>query len=157
MLVTIAQYSLPLDAYLARCKLQAAGIPCFLGNEHLVNMYWLYSDAVGGVTLMVPAEHVDAAKVLLEQDRGDGDNAETVEFNSDRSEAATDDALAEQSLAESIDDQTICPHCAGALGPMQLHAVGFGLSFLLIGMPLMPKRYLQTCTQCKAIVSADRY
>lgn len=68
MLVTIARFSLPLEAHIAKSKLEANAIPAYVANEHTINMNWLYSDAMGGVQLQV--EHEDAAQalVILEED-----------------------------------------------------------------------------------------
>jgi hypothetical protein len=50
---------------LARSALDSAGIESFLVDENLVQMYWFYSDAIGGVKLYVRPEDVaDANKVL---------------------------------------------------------------------------------------------
>ncbi len=67
-LVTIARYSWPYEADLAKAHLQAAGIMAFVTDEFLVNLNWLYSNAVGGVRLQVPEEDADAARELLKQD-----------------------------------------------------------------------------------------
>jgi hypothetical protein len=144
-MITIAQFSVPLDAYLARCKLQAAGIPCFLGNEHLVNMYWLYSDAVGGVTLMVPDEFAAEARAVLKEE-------------SDHSDEQPPSPQFNESVVETADDaqsEELCPSCQSPLGPLQERAAGFGLSFLLIGMPLMPRRFVRVCPKCQRRISAD--
>ncbi|WP_298438349.1 hypothetical protein [Geobacter sp.] len=52
-LVTIAQYRDLPEAGLAKSKLEAAGIVCFLDNEYTVGANWLYSNALGGVKLNV--------------------------------------------------------------------------------------------------------
>ena len=52
--VTVRAFTSVSDAQLACTVLQAAGLDARLGDEHLVSMQWLYSNAVGGVKLQVP-------------------------------------------------------------------------------------------------------
>jgi len=52
-------------ANLARTRLEAAGIPCFLSNEHLVSLLPLYSPITGGVRLHVRARDAEAALEIL--------------------------------------------------------------------------------------------
>ena len=67
MLITVARYSLPYEAHLARARLEAEDIPAFVMEEHTINMQWLYSNALGGVRLQVPQGfEADAAAVLAE-------------------------------------------------------------------------------------------
>ncbi|MDP6438554.1 MAG: hypothetical protein QGH74_02870 [Candidatus Brocadiia bacterium] len=47
-LVTIAAFSLPHEAHLARLRLEAEGIPCFVVDENIVAINWLYSNAARG-------------------------------------------------------------------------------------------------------------
>lgn len=44
-LVTVASFSHPLQAWIARNRLAANGIPAFVQDEHVVTMYWLYAFA----------------------------------------------------------------------------------------------------------------
>ena len=45
----IAQYSKPEDAYLAVSALEGNGINAEVRDDNIVSLYWLYSNAVGGV------------------------------------------------------------------------------------------------------------
>jgi len=54
------------EAEVARGMLESAGIQVHLGNRHLVSMFWHYSQATGGVRLMVTAEDADRARQLLD-------------------------------------------------------------------------------------------
>nr|WP_262903445.1 DUF2007 domain-containing protein [Hymenobacter psoromatis] len=49
-------------AHLARTRLEAAGIPCFLTNENLVSLNRMYSPVAGGVRLHVYQR--DAARAV---------------------------------------------------------------------------------------------
>ncbi|HEU4365380.1 MAG TPA: DUF2007 domain-containing protein [Candidatus Krumholzibacteria bacterium] len=63
--VTVASFSQPIEAHLARTKLESEGIPCVVGDENLVRVDWLLSNAVGGVKLKVPPYVADQARDVL--------------------------------------------------------------------------------------------
>jgi len=67
-LFTIARYSQSVDAYLAKTRLDAAGIECFILDENLISMNWLYSNALGGVKLQVELSDAEEAKKILEEE-----------------------------------------------------------------------------------------
>ncbi len=54
-----------IHADIVRGRLEAEGIPAILGNRHLVTAEWLYSQAMGGVQIMVPREQVDEAREII--------------------------------------------------------------------------------------------
>ena len=71
-LYVVARYMIPVDASLAQGCLEASGIPAMLADAHLMQTDQLLAPALGGVRLLVPAEHVQAAhEVLLALARGD--------------------------------------------------------------------------------------
>jgi putative signal transducing protein len=53
------------EAEVARGMLESQGIPAMLGNQHLVSMFWHYSQATGGIRLMVPPQDAERARALL--------------------------------------------------------------------------------------------
>lgn len=53
-LITVASFETAPDAWIFRNRLASNGINAFVADEHTVNMYWLYSNAVGGVKVQVP-------------------------------------------------------------------------------------------------------
>ena len=63
--IAIASFSQPVEAHLARTKLESEGIPCVVGNENLVRVDWLLSNAVGGVKVMVPCWEAEHARDVL--------------------------------------------------------------------------------------------
>jgi hypothetical protein len=66
-IIVLESYYEPLAAHLARTKLEAAGIPCFLTNENLVSLNRMYSPVAGGVRLHVyQRDAAQAAEVLRE-------------------------------------------------------------------------------------------
>ena len=125
MLVTIASYSFPFEAHIARSRLESEDIPAFVADEHTINMQWLYSNALGGVRLQVPEEFVETALAILDEDR-------------------------EQDLVEAVgDDSTPCPHCGSPhteyrqIGRRWAFLVFLGLEF-----PLFPVRDGIRCNHC---------
>jgi len=65
MLVVVGAFTSAHEAHLARSVLQAAGLDATIAGEHLVSMYWLYSNAIGGVKVLVPEAQVEAAREVL--------------------------------------------------------------------------------------------
>ncbi len=125
MLITIARFSFPYEAHIARGKLEVAGIPAWVADEHLVNTQWLYSNAVGGVRLQV--SHLDAQQALA--------------------------VLHENELDELIEaqgnDPTRCPDCGSedVLIKREGRAPAF-LMMITLGFPLWPVDELICCQQC---------
>ncbi len=68
--ITVATYSQPVEAHLARTKLESEGITCLVSDEHLVRVNWMLSNAVGGVKLRVPSwDEAHAREVLRSRPR----------------------------------------------------------------------------------------
>lgn len=66
-LVTIRQFRDLPEALLAKGSLESAGVQAFLGDDNIVRMDWLVSNAVGGIKLQVESDDVEAANRILEQ------------------------------------------------------------------------------------------
>lgn len=125
MLVTIARFSFPYEAHLARGRLESAGIPAFVADEHTINMQWLYSDAMGGVRLQVPTAYTEQAQAVLAED--------------------LETELVEQ---QGVDNQP-CPHCGSE--DTEFYALGRRwafLMFLALKFPLFPVRSGIRCKAC---------
>jgi hypothetical protein len=67
-LVTIARYRDLPEAWIAKGKLESAGVPCFIADDNMVRMNWLRSNAFGGVRLRVGDRFAFTAYELLNQD-----------------------------------------------------------------------------------------
>lgn len=65
---TFATFSKPEEAHLFAMRLEAAGIPAFVQDEHLIQMYWLYSNTIGGVRVQIPDQELQAALEFLAAD-----------------------------------------------------------------------------------------
>jgi hypothetical protein len=62
----VARYLVPIDASLMQGCLVASGIPAVLADAHLVQTDLLLAPALGGVRILVPAEHLLQARALLD-------------------------------------------------------------------------------------------
>lgn len=127
-MIVIARFSFPHEAHIAKANLESAGIKSFIADEHTVNMQWLYSDAIGGVRLMISEDDVEKATDIL---------------TSDFSESLAKHA---QSIGEK---QDVCPHC----GSSDISAYTQGkrpafLVFILLGFPLFFCKQGYKCHQC---------
>jgi len=66
-LITIANFTLPVEANLAKAKLKSEGIQSFILDEHTVGMDFAYSRALGGVKLQVRTADARRATEILAQ------------------------------------------------------------------------------------------
>ena len=58
---TIATFENPIDAHLLRVELENAGFTVYIADENLIGVQPLFSNAIGGVKVQVPAEQKDDA------------------------------------------------------------------------------------------------
>lgn len=65
MFTTIAHYTDPIEAHLARGRLLSEGIDAHLGDEHLAVANWEWRLAVGGVKLRVAQRDAERACAVL--------------------------------------------------------------------------------------------
>ena len=66
-MTTIARFSKPEEAHLLRTRLEAGGIAAYVQDEHMVQMDWLYSNAIRGVRVQVADDDLDGAYSILEE------------------------------------------------------------------------------------------
>jgi hypothetical protein len=67
-MVVVASFGRPVDAHLAKTRLEAAGIQAFILDENAIAVNPFYSPALGGVKLAVAEEDVDRAREVLGQE-----------------------------------------------------------------------------------------
>lgn len=123
--IVIKTFSFPYEAQIAKTQLEAFGIPVYIENEHTINMDWFYSNALGGVRLLVPENYVDEANSFLEKDFSDE---------------------LEQKFGES---KECCPEC-GSLD-IKVNIEGKKSAFIalmLFGLPLFSFKNGNRCTHC---------
>ena len=69
---TVAQFLNPIDAHVVCSCLQAAGVRAYVADANLVQTNFLWSIALGGARVRVPALRVDEAKdIIAAFNRGD--------------------------------------------------------------------------------------
>ncbi|MCK8112991.1 DUF2007 domain-containing protein [Vibrio sp. 2CM40D] len=126
-MIVVARFSFPHEAHIARASLDSVGIESYIADEHTVNTQWLYSNAIGGVRLMVAESDAEDAKQILSSD-----------FS--------------ESLGNEVDvdeEKDVCPKC----GSKDLFAFTKGKSpaflvFILLGFPLFFYKHGYKCKQC---------
>ena len=118
---TVATFSKPEEAHLFRTRLEAAGIPAYVQDENMIQMDWLYSNAIGGVRVQIAEDDVDAAH----------------EF------------LAAESGREAPPSEMLCPACGSERTTVDElpRRVAF-LTLLLLGIPLLFTRRRWRCHSC---------
>ena len=66
-LITIATFSQVINAQLAKKKVELEGIECFIVDEQIVSMDWLYPRIIGDVKLQVNEANVGRAIEILKK------------------------------------------------------------------------------------------
>lgn len=64
-LVTIAVFVAPYEAEMAKGDLEACGIPAFVVDQFTIGANPLYSNALGGIKLQVPASYAEEAHKII--------------------------------------------------------------------------------------------
>ena len=64
-IVVFRAYDTAVQANLAKTKLDAFGVPCFLTDEHLNNLYPIRNDIFPGVRLYIFEKDSELAKEIL--------------------------------------------------------------------------------------------
>jgi rubredoxin len=129
-LQTIATFTSPWEAQLARAALEAEGIEAMIADEHLIRLYWALSNAIGGVKLQVRPDDAERATSLL----------------------ASCKPLPELYLVSEEDaGQQRCPECRSARVDFERWSrLGFVSSWVLLGLPLPIPRNRWICRNCGA-------
>jgi hypothetical protein len=135
-LVTIATFSQPTEAHIFKGRLEAEGIPCFLGDEHIIAAQPFYSVAVGGVKLRVTESDEQEAREMLARIQGGS------------SEYILDDYIVLAPPMQEPTQANVCPNCGSDLiGEEQLSRAASFFSWLLSSLQLfISRRY--TCYDC---------
>ncbi|GAA3933791.1 DUF2007 domain-containing protein [Hymenobacter algoricola] len=131
-IVLLESFADPITAHLAKGRLEAEQIPCFLTNENLVSLNRLYGPASGGVRLHVRQQDAAAAAEILRY--------ETVPM------------MASGPEDEPGAEQVNCPKCGSpdvAFGPATTNTYSWPMLLLsmVLAYPLRGKRY--HCFHCR--------
>jgi hypothetical protein len=127
-LVTVATFSYPWEAELARARLASDGVEAMVTDEHLSRLYC--SNMVGGIKLRVRSDEADRAVVLLREAH----------------------PLPQIYLVTEEDaDLRRCPECRSEnLDFERWSRVGLVGSWLLLGIPLPLPRNRWVCRACRS-------
>lgn len=124
-MITVASFSFPIDAQMARAKLESEGIPAFILDEHTINMQWLYSNALGGVRVQVPGSCAENALKILQTD------------------------FSEALVREQGIDRAKCLSCGSERIEPQIKGKKMAfVVFLFFSFPLWPFKRLVKCLEC---------
>jgi hypothetical protein len=128
-LVPVNSYRDPIEAELAIVRLEQAGISATLVDKYLTSIQWLYSNAIGGVKVMVEDADLDAARKALNEVQPPGLRT-----------------LPE--AIESVGIEARCPSC----GSEEVHASRLQRNAaaisLLVNLPLIAWRKSWVCDAC---------
>jgi DNA-directed RNA polymerase subunit M/transcription elongation factor TFIIS len=132
-LITVATYTQPIQAHIAKGRLEAEGILCFLGDENIISVHPFYSNAVGGVKLKVREEEAAQASAILDQIQAEEPEPNTF--------AAEDHETSEKAI--------LCPNCGSEDAYVNWFSKKiFALSMVLFGFPLPFIRKSFHCPAC---------
>lgn len=136
-LITVATCNELTEAYILKGRLEAEGILCFLGDEHIVGAQPFYAVAVGGIKLKVPENDVDEAKAILASIQA----GSAAYILGDEIELAPP-------MQEHTQAQT-CPHCGSDnIAVEKYNKTVFSLSYLFLGFPLPFLNRKYKCYNC---------
>jgi len=128
-LVTLCSYRDPIDAELAKTRLDHAGIAAVLVDQFLPSIQWLYSFAIGGVKLKVDESDFEAAITALAEDR-------------------TADLEGIPESRGSSSDRDSCPECGSEhFRTSRVRRTSAALS-LATSLPLIAWRRRWVCSSC---------
>ncbi|TXK37996.1 DUF2007 domain-containing protein [Pontibacter qinzhouensis] len=136
-LVTIATFNQPTEAHILKGRLESEGIPCYLGDEHIVGAHPFYSVAVGGVKLQVAEQHEAEARHLVEL------------VQSGRGHLDPDDDIELAPFMQEHEPQTCCPICDSEHVQEENYSkTVFSFVYLLLGFPPPFFKRKYKCSAC---------
>jgi hypothetical protein len=100
-LVTVATYWSPIEARVAKNRLEAAGVRAFMADELTVEMNWALGNAVHGIKLQVRRDDLELADEAL----GNEDKVPPDELDAVAIAAATEEEAAEESVETDATDK----------------------------------------------------
>ncbi|NNJ55893.1 MAG: DUF2007 domain-containing protein [Bacteroidia bacterium] len=131
-LVLVAAYTYPHEAHLAKGLLEAAGIECYLQDELTTQVNNFYSNAIGGVKLLVDEESMGLALQVLKEAK----------------HVTKEDNLFDDDF-ETNEEVLICSNCgSNNVGSPRLKGAAALISILFLGFPfpfLIKKAHCFNC------------
>lgn len=77
-MVTIASFSKPEEAHLLRMRLEAGGVNAYVQDENVVQVNWLWANAVGGVRVQVAEGDIEKVREILADEGEEASGAVSV-------------------------------------------------------------------------------
>jgi hypothetical protein len=130
-IVTIRKFRDLPEALLAKGSLESAGIECVLADDNMVRMDWFYSNAIGGIKLLVKAQDAAEAEQVLSQPIPEHFDVPDM----------------------GLFEQPKCPKCGSLdinyreLDPATYFSLG--VTYLGVGVPIPIHRRAWRCHSCK--------
>jgi hypothetical protein len=121
-LVIVGRYSTACEANLVKAELEAFDVDAVLADDNTVNTNWLWSNAIGGVKVRVPESEIDEALRIMELAAGDP--------------------------ADAPESAIVCPACGSSKSHYWLDKRGSFLTWLLLGLPVLPAFSRRVCDDC---------
>ncbi|AXK39885.1 DUF2007 domain-containing protein [Crenobacter cavernae] len=131
--ITIAAFSTPFEAHLARGRLEAEGVAAWVVHEHHVAANWMLSNALGGVKVQVAEYNAARAAAILDA------------VNAGEFETALEGTEADEA------ERAACPVCGSREFSSAPSRTMVGLALLSFGLAevIFPLRHgRHTCSRC---------
>lgn len=127
---TVASFTEPYLAHLARGKLTSEGITAVVTDEYLIQTNWTLSNAIGGVKVLVPDEELERALTVLAPDQ----------YACDTMSGGTDTSVSED----------VCPVCGSRDITANRYSLWSLIPSILLRLPVFFRRNKWACRTCKA-------
>lgn len=122
---TVAAFSHAHGAHLVRGRLEAEGLSAFVGDENLIGLNWMYSQAVGGVKVWVADVDYEAALRVL----------------------GADHSLRPEEIHADGPEEEYCPSC-GSAAIERPYSRWSLISSLILAVPVFFRKKYQECARC---------
>jgi tetratricopeptide (TPR) repeat protein len=147
--VTVATFAEPVQAHLAKNRLESAGIKSFLANQETVGMSWHLGIAFGGIQLQVLETDADDARAILAENVSDDPEPSDEAGEDSPPEDAESTAETEPTSREKNANRAAKAAILGLLlTPVQLYA------FWLLLKVSFSKEHLGAVQRRRAMVAA---
>lgn len=135
-LVTIASYASPVEAEIAKNRLESSDIPAFLVGENTVTMAWHLTNALGGIRLQVSLSDADKARAILRCPKED----EGAEASQDEPSGAEADELDEEPPPPTSREEDADRALRGAIGGLLFWPLQLYVSWLILKVVFSEER-----------------
>lgn len=122
-MITVGTFSKPEEAHLLRMRLEAGGVRAFIQDENLIQLHWLYSNAIGGVRVQI----------------AEADREQAIEILNEKQDHEPPDAV-----------NRSCPYCGSTdVGPDELpRRIAFAI-MIALSFPMLFGKTKYRCASCQ--------